>query len=85
VFTGYLTSGPRAEADRVARVLFTMMACVLAVITILGIVFAGPITALFAPRVRRRPGQARAHGEPHAARVSVHLLHRDAWRRRWVC
>src|SRR5689334_5024446 len=49
VFTGYLTNGPRAEADRVARVLFTMMAVVLAVITILGIVFAGPITALFAP------------------------------------
>jgi putative peptidoglycan lipid II flippase len=57
VFTGYLTSGPRAEADRVARVLFTMMAVVLAAITILGIVFAGPITALFAPGFAAVPGK----------------------------
>jgi putative peptidoglycan lipid II flippase len=57
VFTGYLTSGPRAEADRVARVLFTMMALVLAAITVLGIVFAGPITALFAPGFAAVPGK----------------------------
>lgn len=57
VFTGYLNSGPRAEADRVARVLFTMMALVLAAITVLGIVFAGPITALFAPGFAAVPGK----------------------------
>lgn len=49
VFTGYLTTRPRGEADRVARVLFTVMAGVLAVISLLGVVFAGPITRLFAP------------------------------------
>lgn len=57
VFTGYLTSGSRADADRVARVLFTMMALVLAAITVVGIVFAGPITALFAPGFAAVPGK----------------------------
>jgi len=57
VFTGYLTQGPRAEADRVARVLFTMMAVVLAVITAFGILFAGPITTVFAPGFAAVPGK----------------------------
>src|SRR5262245_13421034 len=57
VFTGYLTDGPRSEADRVARVLFTMMAVVLAALTVLGIVFAGPITELFAPGFAAVPGK----------------------------
>jgi putative peptidoglycan lipid II flippase len=57
VFTGYLASGPRAEADRVARVLFTMMALVLALITFVGIVFADPITTLFAPGFAAVPGK----------------------------
>lgn len=57
VFTGYLTSGPRAEADRVARVLFTMMAVVLAAITVLGMAFAAPITELFAPGFSAVPGK----------------------------
>src|SRR6185295_12047653 len=57
VYTGYLASGPRAEADRVARVLFTAMALVLGAITLLGIVFAGPITELFAPGFAAVPGK----------------------------
>lgn len=57
VFTGYLANGPRAEADRVARVLFTMMALVLAIVTLFGVVFAGPITALFAPGFAAVPGK----------------------------
>ncbi len=57
VFTRYVTVGPRAEADRVARVIFTMMALVLAAITLLGIVFAGPITTLFAPGFATVPGK----------------------------
>ena len=57
VFTGYLTRGPRAEADRVARVLLTVMALVLAAVTLLGIVFAGPVTALFAPGFAAVPGK----------------------------
>src|SRR4029077_11494568 len=57
VFTGYLSSGPRPEADRVARVLFTMMALVLAAITLAGIAFAGPLTAVFAPGFAAVPGK----------------------------
>jgi len=57
VFAGYLSSGPRTEADRVARVLFTMMAFVLALITLLGIAFAGPITTVFAPGFAVVPGK----------------------------
>jgi putative peptidoglycan lipid II flippase len=57
VFTGYLTSGPRSEANRVARVLFTMMALVLAAVTVLGVVFAAPITTLFAPGFAAVPGK----------------------------
>ena len=57
VFTGYVTHGPRAEAERVARVLFTMMALVLAGVTLAGVVFAGPITALFAPGFAAVPGK----------------------------
>lgn len=57
VFTGYLTHDTREEANRVARILFTMMALVLGAITVLGIVFAGPITALFAPGFAAVPGK----------------------------
>ncbi len=57
VFTGYLSGGPRSEADRVARLLFTMMAVVLSTLTVLGIVFAGPITELFAPGFAAVPGK----------------------------
>jgi putative peptidoglycan lipid II flippase len=57
VFTGYLAKGPRAEADRVARVLLTMMALVLTIVTLFGVVFAGPITALFAPGFAAVPGK----------------------------
>ncbi len=57
VFTGYLERGPRAEAERVARVLFTMMALLLATITVLGVLFAAPITALFAPGFAAVPGK----------------------------
>jgi putative peptidoglycan lipid II flippase len=57
VFTGYVTKGPRVEAERVARILFTMMALVLAATTVLGVVFAGPITAVFAPGFAVVPGK----------------------------
>jgi len=49
IFTGYLATHTRAEADRVARVLATIMAVALVVIALLGVLFAAPITALFAP------------------------------------
>jgi putative peptidoglycan lipid II flippase len=82
VFTGYLTSGPRSEADRVARVLFTMMAVVLTLVTVLGIVFAGPITALFAP-VRRGPGKLELTVTLRGS--SFRTSFASAWsRRRWA-
>ena len=49
IFTDYLTTRSRAEADHVARVLFTTMAVVLAAISLLGVLFARPVTTLFAP------------------------------------
>lgn len=57
VFTGYLTNDTRAEANRVARILFTVMALILGVITVLGIAFAGPVTELFAPGFAAVPGK----------------------------
>jgi putative peptidoglycan lipid II flippase len=57
IFTGYLTAGPRAEANRVARVLATTMGAVLAVLAIGGVVLAGPIAALFAPGFGAVPGK----------------------------
>ncbi len=57
VFTGYLTAGPRRAADRVARILFTTMAVVLGLVTLLGIAFAGPISTLFAPGFAAIPGK----------------------------
>jgi len=57
VLTGYLATRPRAEFDRAARVLFSMMALVLTGLTIFGIVFAGPITSLFAPGFAAVPGK----------------------------
>src|SRR4051794_8943265 len=56
-FTGYLTERGRAEADEVARVLFSVTAVVLAVLTIAGILVAAPITALFAPGFATIPGK----------------------------
>lgn len=49
VFTNYLAHKGRSEAVKVARVIFTFVALFLAAITLLGIIFAEPITRLFAP------------------------------------
>jgi len=57
VFSGYVVRGPRAEAERVARILFTMTALVLAVVTLVGILLAGPIVATFAPGFAAVPGK----------------------------
>ncbi len=57
IFTGYLTTGSRRDADRVAQVLFTVMGVVLVAVTILGIALAGPLTRLFAPGFAASPGK----------------------------
>jgi putative peptidoglycan lipid II flippase len=62
IFTGYLTVGPRSEADRAARVLGTTMGVVLAAIAILGFAFASPIAALFAPGFAGTPGKLELTG-----------------------
>jgi putative peptidoglycan lipid II flippase len=57
IFTGYLTTGTRAEADRAARVLGTTMGVVLAGLALLGVVFATPLTSWFAPGFEAVPGK----------------------------
>ncbi|MGH7828287.1 MAG: murein biosynthesis integral membrane protein MurJ [Candidatus Binatia bacterium] len=49
VFTNYLAKEGKAEAAKVAHVVFTFVALVLAAITLLGILFAEPIARFFAP------------------------------------
>ena len=57
IFTGYLTTESRRDANRVAQILFTTMALILLVVTILGIALAGPLTRLFAPGFEAVPGK----------------------------
>ncbi len=57
VLTESLTVRGRSEADHVARVLFTIMAAVLAVLACAGMLVAGPLTALFAPGFAAVPGK----------------------------
>src|SRR5512140_3057350 len=57
VLTDVLGRRGRAEADHVARVLFTVMAAVLAVVAVVGVLVAGPLTALFAPGFRADPAE----------------------------
>lgn len=49
VFTDYLTNQGKDEAMRVARIIFTFAALFLGGLTLLGILFAGPLTQLIAP------------------------------------
>jgi putative peptidoglycan lipid II flippase len=49
IFTGTLATRGRAEADATGRVLGTTMGAVLAAITVLGVLLAGPLVRLFAP------------------------------------
>jgi len=49
VFTDYLTNRGKDEAIRVARIVFTFTGLLLGGLTILGIIFAVPLSELFAP------------------------------------
>ena len=49
VFTDTLTHKSRGEAMAVARIVFTLAAVCLAALALCGVVFAGPLTRLFAP------------------------------------
>jgi putative peptidoglycan lipid II flippase len=55
VLTDYLGRRGRAEADHVARVLFTVMATVLAALALIGVLLARPLTTLFAPGFTATP------------------------------
>lgn len=57
VFTDYLTNQGREEAMRVARTVFTFAAIFLGVVTLLGILFATPLTHLFALGFLDKPGK----------------------------
>jgi putative peptidoglycan lipid II flippase len=58
VFTEYLTNRTRAEAVQVARVLATSMTLLLAIITVLGVIFAPLAVSLFAPGFAADPEKA---------------------------
>lgn len=49
VFTDYLTNRGKDEAIRIARIIFTFAVLFLGALTLLGIIFAFPLTHLFAP------------------------------------
>lgn len=49
VFTDYLVHHGKTEAIRVGRIIFTLAALIVGGITVLGIIFAIPVTHLFAP------------------------------------
>lgn len=49
VFTDYLANRGKGEAVRVARIVATFAALFLAILTFMGILFAAPLTRLFAP------------------------------------
>jgi putative peptidoglycan lipid II flippase len=49
VFTDYITNYGKDEAVRVARIIFTFAGLFLGVLTLFGILFAFPLTQLFAP------------------------------------
>lgn len=55
VLSDYLDRGDRAEADRAARVLFTVMAVVLAALALTGVLLARPLTGIFAPGFAAAP------------------------------
>ena len=55
VFTNYLAKEGKAEAIKVTQIVFTFLAVFLALITLLGIVFARPLTQFFAPGFVQEP------------------------------
>ncbi len=57
VFTDYLTNRSKGEALNAARIIFTFATVVLAALAVLGIIFASPLTHLFAPGFLVDPGK----------------------------
>jgi putative peptidoglycan lipid II flippase len=55
VFTNYLAKEGKAEAVKVTQIVFTFLAIFLGLITLLGIVFARPLTHFFAPGFVQEP------------------------------
>ena len=55
VFTNYLAKEGKAEAIKVTQIVFTFLAIFLGLITLLGIVFARPLTHFFAPGFVQEP------------------------------
>lgn len=57
VFTNYLAREGKVEAVKVAQVVFSFVVMFLAVVTLLGVLFAGPLTRLFAPGFLQDPAK----------------------------
>jgi putative peptidoglycan lipid II flippase len=55
VFTNYMAKEGKAEAVKVTQIVFSFMAIFLGFITLLGIVFARPLTQFFAPGFLQEP------------------------------
>jgi putative peptidoglycan lipid II flippase len=55
VFTNYMAKKGKAEAVNVAQIVFSFMAIFLGLVTLLGIVFARPLTQFFAPGFLQEP------------------------------
>ena len=55
VFTGYLTTKPREEAQKLARISGLLLLTILAILTILGIIFSPIIVRLIAPGFIKDP------------------------------
>jgi putative peptidoglycan lipid II flippase len=55
VFTNYMAKEGKAEAIRVTQIVFTFLTIFLGLITLLGIVFARPLTQFFAPGFVQEP------------------------------
>jgi len=59
VFTDYLTNRSKEEALKVAQIVFTFAVVFLASLTVFGIIFASPLTHLFAPGFLASEGKFR--------------------------
>lgn len=57
VFTDYVTNRSRAESDEAMSVTATLMVVVVGALTVLGMLFAAPLTRLFAPGFVDEPGK----------------------------
>ncbi|MPZ75549.1 MAG: murein biosynthesis integral membrane protein MurJ [Deltaproteobacteria bacterium] len=57
VFTSYLAKEGKAEAVKLTQIVFSFVAIILGIVAVLGVLFAGPLTRLFAPGFLQNPAK----------------------------